>query len=191
MKKVLLVIAVFIFGVAVTLFAVELFDDHDDAGGGWMCIDGEWAKQGNPSASHPNKDCKLLDDLKQEELGQVVDSLVPYGDAIQLREPVANQVVVSPLKVTGNVLAGWTFEASFPIRLIDANGKVIASAPGNAPGWTEGGWVPFEGILIFDAPVTATGILRLSNDNASGLPENDKWVDVPVSFVLAPTASVK
>lgn len=187
MKKALLIIVVFILGVVITLLAVRFFSGED----GWICISGEWVKHGNPSAPQPSKDCKLVDDLKPEEPEPVVDDLVPYGDAIRLLRPVADQVVVSPLKVTGNVLASWTFEASFGLELIDSRGRVIASAPGNVPGWMNGGFVPFEGTLVFEAPVTATGTLRLSNDNASGLPENDKWVDVPVSFVPAPTASVK
>ena len=188
MKKILLVVVVFILGVVVTLLTVRFLSGED----GWICIGGEWVKHGQPSAPQPSKDCKLVDDLKPEEpVKEEPENLVSYGDAIQLREPVATQVVVSPLKVTGNVLANWTFEASFGLELLDSYGRSLATAPGNAPGWTNGGFIPFEGTLVFDAPVTDTGTLRLSNDNASGLPENDKWVDVPVSFVPAPTTAVK
>lgn len=187
MKKVFLIFGIFILGVVVTLLVLRLLTPEDT----WLCVNGEWVKHGNPSADHPATGCGPVVLPDEDKPDEVTDNLVPYGDAIQLRTPVANQVVVSPLKVTGNVLANWTFEASFGLDLLDSRGRVIASALGNAPGWTNGGFIPFEGTLVFDAPVTATGTLRLSNDNASGLPENDKWVDVPVSFVQAPTSIVK
>jgi hypothetical protein len=42
--------------------------------------------------------------------------------------------------------------------------------------------VPFSAILNFPAPTTATGTLVLQKDNASGLPEHDDALIVPVSF---------
>jgi hypothetical protein len=187
MKKIILLVGGIILVLFVGLLIVRSLSGED----GWICVNGEWVKHGNPSADHPNKDCKLLDGLSQKNGEKIQENLIPYGDAILLQTPVENQLVQSPLKVAGKVLAGWTFEAAFRLSLLDARGRVIASAPGLAPDWTDGGFVPFDCTIEFSSPVTETGVLRLLNDNASGLPENDKWVDVPVRFAPAESMFIK
>jgi hypothetical protein len=96
---------------------------------------------------------------------------------------VANQVVTSPLTVTGQAVGGWYFEASFPVQLVDGNGKVLVSAPATAKSdWMTPNFVPFSVTLSFAKPTTATGTLILRNDNPSGLPENQDELRIPVRF---------
>src|SRR4051812_32842409 len=45
------------------------------------------------------------------------------ADLIQVNAPKPNDLVKSPLTVTGKARGTWYFEASFPVRLEDANGK--------------------------------------------------------------------
>lgn len=69
--------------------------------GGWICIDGEWVKHGNPSVNHPDKDCGLVDDLNLEEkimvkvfFGNIVnDPSVMDCDVVY---PVEREVVKTP-----------------------------------------------------------------------------------------------
>jgi hypothetical protein len=98
--------------------------------------------------------------------------------------PKPNQCVSSPLTVTGKARGSWYFEASFPMRLVDAQGNELATAPGKAKGdWMTGDFVPFEGKLEFTVTKQTKGKLILENANPSGLPENAKKIEIPVILV--------
>lgn len=110
-----------------------------------------------------------------------------YFDLIRVDAPSANALVKSPLTVRGQARGTWYFEASFPVRLLDASGTELAVTPAQAQGdWMTEDFVPFEAVLLFSAPETETGILVLQNDNPSGLPENAKEVRIPVRFSSSP-----
>jgi hypothetical protein len=115
-------------------------------------------------------------------------------DQIKLDAPGSDQIVQSPLTVTGSARGNWYFEASFPVQLQDADGNVIASTPAKAQGdWMTTDFVPFTATLEFTAPATDTGFLVLKKDNPSGLPANDQELKVPVKFgpAMADTTKVK
>ncbi len=106
-----------------------------------------------------------------------------YSDLIRVDAPIVNATISSPLVVSGSARGAWYFEASFPVRLLDANGMELVSAPAQAQGdWMTENFVPFSVTLNFIKPITKTGILILKNDNPSGLSENDKEVRIPVQF---------
>lgn len=106
-----------------------------------------------------------------------------FADLIQVGAPQSNALVTSPLVVTGRARGPWYFEASFPVRLFDANGRELAVTPAQAQGeWMTENFVPFRATLTFSPPATLTGTLVLHNDNPSGLPENDKEIRIPVRF---------
>jgi len=114
------------------------------------------------------------------------------NDMIRVSTPLPNAVVGSPLIVRGEARGGWYFEASFPIKILDANGKVLAQAPAQAQGeWMTTNFVPFEGTLTFSKPTTATGTLVLEKDNPSGLPQNAQEVRIPVRFSASGQASTR
>lgn len=95
-----------------------------------------------------------------------------------------NELVTSPLIVRGEATAGWYFEASFPVKLLDANGKVLAQAPATTTDdWTDmNGFHPFTSSALTFTTTTATGTLVLHNDNPSGLAKYDQEVRIPVRF---------
>lgn len=103
---------------------------------------------------------------------------------ILLISPSPGDVVSSPLTVTGQAKGTWYFEASFPVRLIDADGNEIAIVPAQAQGdWMTEEFVPFVAVLEFSQPQTpTTGTLVLQKDNPSGLPEYDDSITIPVLF---------
>lgn len=102
---------------------------------------------------------------------------------IRVTNIAANQEITSPLTIRGEARGNWYFEASFPVELRDGNGKLIAQVPAQAIGeWMTTEFVPFSVALTFAKPTTATGTLILHNDNPSGLPENDRWISIPVRF---------
>lgn len=105
------------------------------------------------------------------------------SDQIRVTKPQPNQLVESPLMIEGEARGTWFFEATFPVKLLDANGDVMATYFAQAQGeWMTEDFVLFKAQLIFEKPVTDTGVLILEKDNPSGLTENDANIEIPVSF---------
>jgi len=79
------------------------------------------------------------------------DTDIAENDKIKIFSPLPNGVITSPVGVRGEARGTWYFEASFPIRLEDANGKVLVQTYTMAQGeWMTENFVPFELILSFD-----------------------------------------
>jgi hypothetical protein len=107
----------------------------------------------------------------------------PKGIVIYVDSPLANTVISSPVKVSGRVPGNWSFEANFPIDVLNANKQVIGQGFATLQGdWMTEEYVPFEASGEFDAPTTDTGYLVLRKSNASGLTENDDSIEVPIRF---------
>jgi hypothetical protein len=112
----------------------------------------------------------------------------PHGPAakaglITVSNVAPGDKVSSPLIVKGEARGTWYFEASFPVELLDGNGNQLALKPAQAQGdWMTEDFVPFSVTLTFPPPATATGTLMLRRDNPSGLPENEDWLAIPVTF---------
>lgn len=107
----------------------------------------------------------------------------PSHSLIRVTFPSFGEPVRSPLTVGGEARGNWFFEASFPVRLLDANGKVLGVANAQAEGnWMTEDFVPFRATIPFAAPTTLTGTLVLEKSNASGLSEHADELRIPVSF---------
>lgn len=105
------------------------------------------------------------------------------SDKIRLSTPRPGETITSPLELVGEARGPWYFEASFPARLLDANGLELAVVPIQATAdWMTSEFVPFAGTMEFVSPATATGTLVLQKDNPSGLPEHDDELRVPIVF---------
>lgn len=105
------------------------------------------------------------------------------GDRIRVSEPAPNAAVRSPLTVRGEARGTWYFEASFPVTLLDASGRILAQAPAQAEGeWMTENYVPFRVTLTFQTPPPGSGTLLLEKDNPSGLPEHAAELRIPLRF---------
>ncbi|MDQ3015025.1 MAG: GerMN domain-containing protein [bacterium] len=105
------------------------------------------------------------------------------SDLIVIETPRPGQVISSPVVIKGKARGNWYFEASFPARLIDANGHVLGIMPIQATGdWMTTEFVPFTATMGFTIPSTKTGTLILQKDNPSGLTEHDDELRIPVIF---------
>jgi|GEM_PF-1460922 hypothetical protein len=123
-----------------------------------------------------------------EPPGGMIQTSSPH---LRLAAPLSGALVASPLALSGEA-AGWYFEATFPVKLLDANGKVLASGQARATSdWMTTDFVPFTAALDFPAPATATGTLVFKNDNPSGDPTRDEIVSIPVRFGASPQAACK
>ncbi len=111
-------------------------------------------------------------------------SIVPQkDDLIRVTSMKNNQVVDGSFTVTGEARGTWYFEASFPVRIEDAGGKVLAQGPAQAQGeWMTEDYVPFSITLNFVKPESGNGFIVFEKDNPSGLPENANELRVPIQF---------
>jgi hypothetical protein len=108
---------------------------------------------------------------------------------IIITEPVAGALVKSPLTVSGRARGVWYFEAQFPVRLLDDQGKEVGLAIAKAQGdWMTNDFVPFTVTMEFSAPSSTRGVLIFNKDNPSGLPQNAGEYRVPVTFSKGKTA---
>lgn len=152
--------------------------------------------------SMADKTCAFKDgmicDLDKYFSGQCLKT--GLSELIKVSEPIVQTKVTSPLTIKGEARGSWFFEASFPIKLLNSKGKVIAKGIAQAKSdWMTNDFVPFEAELKFSAPKTidpslslplvrggeikeTEGSLILSKDNPSGLPANDNQIIIPVIF---------
>lgn len=107
-----------------------------------------------------------------------------FADLIVVASPTKDQKVSSPVTVTGKARGTWYFEASFPVEIHDASGKLIGQGPAQAQGdWMTTEFVPFKATITFTAqPAGSHGTIVFKNDNPSGDPARDQQVSVPVQF---------
>ena len=109
---------------------------------------------------------------------------------VRVTSPTSNSIVRSPLTVTGEARGSWYFEASFPIKMLDANGRLLGQSYVQAQGeWMTTNFVPFRGTITFTSPTTTTGTLVLEKDNPSGLPQYAAEVRIPVRFAVGTTTT--
>lgn len=108
------------------------------------------------------------------------------SDLIRVTTPIADAVVMSPLLIEGEARGTWYFEASFPIRIYDANNKLLGTVVAQAQSdWMTENFVPFKATLTFSKSTTSTGTLVFEKDNPSGLPEHANELRMPIRFELS------
>ncbi|HEY4477830.1 MAG TPA: hypothetical protein VJB09_00965 [Candidatus Paceibacterota bacterium] len=85
------------------------------------------------------------------------------------------------LSYRGSVKGGYFFEANILINILDANKEVIKASNAVAKTeWMTAGPVEFEGNIDFTDLPAGPAYFEIHNDNASGLPENDKSILIPI-----------
>lgn len=196
------IILIGIIGIIVSLVLLVLRGSEDD----WMCVDGQWVEHGHPSRPRPTgicgdgavtsfDECEAAgypvqesypaqcvgpnEEVFVEDIGNELEKI----DLIRVETPRPNQLVQSPVSVSGEARGNWFFEADFPIRVEDSNGQVLAEVPVQALGdWMTEEFVPFEGVVSFSPPKTEKGRLVFIKANPSGLPEQADELVVPIRF---------
>lgn len=108
--------------------------------------------------------------------------LAAKADLIKIKNLKPGDRIESPLLIEGEARGTWFFEASFPIVLLDKDGKEIAVAIAQATSdWMTTDFVPFKATLEFQ-PTTSEGTIVFKKDNPSGLPEHDDSLSFSVLF---------
>jgi len=142
----------------------------------------ECAEAGNPILeSYPAQCNDSEGNHFVEDIGNELEKI----DIIRSNKPRPGETISSQFIVKGEARGTWFFEASFPVQLIDENGKVIAETFVEAQSdWMTEEFVAFESILVFKTPNTEKGTLVLKKANPSDFPEHDDELRIPVQFDL-------
>lgn len=118
-----------------------------------------------------------------ERFTQDIGNALDVADRIRVATPRPSTAITSPLTITGEARGTWYFEATFPVRLADDYGTVLAEHYAQARGeWMTEDFVPFTATLAFTTPRSGRGTLILERSNPSGLPEHDAELRIPVWF---------
>ena len=148
------------------------------------CPDGTYVGRTGPNCEFfcPGAEVQVPLDVQIE-----IDS---RADLVKVSSPAPNDVLASPHLVRGQARGSWFYEASFPVILVDWNGKIIAESIATAGGdWLTEDFVNFSTVLVFENPYNPDdpefmkrGTLIFKKDNPSGLPEHDDALEIPIRF---------
>lgn len=139
----------------------------------------ECVAAGYPVTGEATKTCTTSDG----ETFSKTTSSTDKADRIRVAMPQPGATVTSPLKVTGEARGYWFFEASFPVKVYDENGKVLGvGVAGAKSDWMTNEFVPFEVSVNYELPESTKGTLVLERDNPSGLKQNEDSLAIPVVF---------
>ncbi len=142
----------------------------------------ECVAAGNPVMESYPQQCRAGEQTFTEFIGNELEK----SNLIRISSPRPNQAISSPLTIVGEARGNWYFEASFPVFLIDWDGRIIAQGIAQAKSdWMTTDFVPFEVTLTFTVDKNTysnKGSLILKKDNPSGLPQHDDALEIPVVF---------
>ncbi|EKE11790.1 MAG: hypothetical protein ACD_15C00026G0009 [uncultured bacterium] len=110
--------------------------------------------------------------ISDKNENNVNNQRVAEGINIRVSSPSVNEIVVSPMKISGEA-KGWYFESSFIVKLLDDKGTVLAQGWAKSKGdGSKDVYMPFEAELEFDPKDSKNGNLVFEKSNPSGKPEN-------------------
>ncbi|QQG52938.1 MAG: hypothetical protein HY931_01750 [Candidatus Falkowbacteria bacterium] len=172
-EQFLLIIVAIILVSAISLRVLQLFDKEKNKNENLVPL--VVSEQTLP-ASTTTDNTNEVDVVIPE---QTATSTVP---TVSIFQPLSAAIVSSPLEVLGQAPGNWFFEATLPVKLVAADGEIIAAHYAEAQSdWMTENLVPFKATLEF-ATTATSGYLIVSKDNPSGLPENDASFQIPVNF---------
>lgn len=119
-----------------------------------------------------------------------ISDKVEQNDLITVSYPKPEDIITSPVTVKGEARGSWYFEATFPIMVVDWDGRIIGEGHAQAKGdWMTSEFVPFEATIAFSKPndikpgtYSEKGAIIFKKDNPSGDPRRDAALEVPVVF---------
>jgi hypothetical protein len=105
------------------------------------------------------------------------------ANSVVVDTPKPGDVTGKAVTVKGKARGTWYFEASFPVEILDKNGKRLAITPALAQGeWMTENFVPFSVTVTVPDSYIGPATVVLHKDNPSGMPENDASVSFPITI---------
>ncbi len=138
---------------------------------------------GYPITENPRRQCQTPDGRRYtEELAVSPTYSNASSDDIVVQLPFPGAVTGKGFSVLGQARGTWYFEASFPVQLLDTNGKILVTAIAHAQGdWMTTDFVPFVAEIAVPESYIGPAVLLLKKDNPSGIPENDASIAFPIT----------
>jgi hypothetical protein len=119
-----------------------------------------------------------LEDVKNNE--QKKDILGDKENLVSF-SILPNSKVFGIKSYNGTIKGGYFFEGNILINILDENKNVLKNSNAMATtDWMTSGPVDFEGNIDFTDLPKGRAFVEIHNDNASGLPENDKSILIPI-----------
>lgn len=188
---ILIAICLLIIG-GIGYFSYVKFFNED----GWLCQNGQWVKHGNPSDPQPSVPCVGQIKNNQNQTPVNTNNITNLNQPptinpnIKVDFPKDNDLLINPATISGQAKL-WYFEGSFPYKLLDENGKIIATGQAQAQGdWTVIDFVSFKATMNFIVDKDQNGTLILEEDNPSGR-DNPEKIEIPVKLQKAEATILK
>lgn len=127
----------------------------------------------------------LLGDKTEDKVNEnTLDKSQMLGkteDLISFSIASGTKVPKGILSYRGEIKGAWFFEANILINILDANKNVIKSSNAVAKtDWMTVDPVEFEGNIDFTGLPAGPAYFEIHNDNASGEPQFDKFIQIPI-----------
>lgn len=129
-------------------------------------------------------------DFKKEEI--TIDKSLPAynyeNEILGKKEDLLSFTILPGTKVPNGILSyrgsikgGWFFEGNILINILDANKVPLLQSNAVAKtDWMTAEAVDFEGNIDFTNLPAGPAYFEIHNDNASGEPEFDKFIQIPI-----------
>ena len=139
---------------------------------------------GLPVTGSNPRQCKTTDGRTYaEEIAPQITYTHSSADMVIVDSPFPGAVTGKDFSVTGKARGTWFFEASFPVKVLDKDGNVLASGPAQASGdWMTTEFVPFSIHLTIPQSYIGPATLVIMKDNPSGMPANDASLSFPFTI---------
>jgi hypothetical protein len=133
--------------------------------------------------SYPRQ-CKTPDGrLYAEEISEKITYSNATSGMIVPILPFPGAVTGKQFLVTGKARGTWYFEASFPVEILDKNGRVLTSGPAQAlSDWMTTDFVSFSATMTVPTSYIGKATVVLKKGNPSGLPEYDAFISFPITI---------
>jgi len=130
-------------------------------------------------------DTKQTNMVVMEESKEDPIQLQLRDDEIVLDDLKAGDYITSPLLFSGQAHQSWFVDGTFPVRLEDAEGNVIAEGFARTEVDTvdTDEYVSYTAELTFADPSSDVGILTLEKSNPENLPDGGYSYGISVTFV--------
>lgn len=142
------------------------------------------AKAGYPIMESYPEQCRTPDGRTfVREIKEKITYVNSTADNITVDNPFPGAVTGKTFTVMGKARGSWYFEASFPILVLDKDGKTLAQGIAQAQSdWMTTEFVPFKANVKVPESYIGKATLILKKDNPSGLVEKDASISFPFTI---------
>lgn len=129
---------------------------------------------------------------RRQSQTETTQEVVTEPLTVIVHHPKEGEELTSAYVFDGEANGAWFFEATFPVRLVNAVGDVVGEGYAEARGdWMTDGMVPFIGTILFDSKTVQDGMMLFERANPSGLPEHAATFSVPVKIGVTDNMTYK